>query len=79
MNRLLIVLLFLFVLAGPGWAQQSSEDMQVAEEPEATPEEEEPEFDESGLDEQGFEDQDDDFDPTEQIPTDQSIEFPTDI
>jgi hypothetical protein len=37
------------------------------------------EFDEAGLDEQGFADEDDDFRPSEVIPTDQSIEFPTDI
>jgi len=43
-------------------------------------EEEEPEeFDEAGLDEQGFSNEDDDFRPSEVIPTDQSIEFPTDI
>lgn len=37
------------------------------------------EFDEAGLDDQGFADEDDDFRPSEVIPTDQSIEFPTDI
>ena len=37
------------------------------------------EFDEAGLDDQGFSDEDDDFRPSEVIPTDQSIEFPTDI
>jgi len=37
------------------------------------------EIDEAGLDEQGFSDEDDDFRPSEVIPTDQSIEFPTDI
>ena len=37
-------------------------------------------IDESGLDVQGFESSDDDdFVPTEDIPTDQSIPFPTDI
>jgi len=43
------------------------------------PYEPEPDFDDTGLDEQGFADEDDDFDPTEEIPSDQSIEFPTDI
>jgi len=42
-------------------------------------EEEVEEFDEAGLDEQGFSNEDDDFRPSEVIPTDQSIEFPTDI
>ena len=37
------------------------------------------EFDEAGLDEQGFTDEDDEFRPSEVIPTDQSIDFPTDI
>ena len=36
-------------------------------------------IDETGLDEQGFTDEDDDFNPTEEIPADQSIDFPTDI
>lgn len=48
-------------------------------EPESGPEEEAEEFDETGLDEQGFSNEDDDFRPSEVIPTDQSIEFPTDI
>ena len=47
--------------------------------PEEEPEEEPVDFDETGLDEQGFADEDDDFDPTETIPTDQSIDFPVDI
>ena len=46
---------------------------------EAEAEAETEEFDETGLDEQGFSDEDDDFRPSEVIPTDQSIEFPTDI
>lgn len=80
MYRVLLLLLSMFLLAGPGWAQQNDEELQVAEEPEETPDEDDaPEFDETGLDDQGFEDLDDDFSPTEQIPTDQSIEFPTDI
>ena len=37
------------------------------------------EFDEAGLDEQGFTDADDDFRPSEDIPADQSIPFPSDI
>ena len=48
-------------------------------EPEPEPEEERIEFDETGLDEQGFSNEDDDFAPSEDIPTDQSIEFPADI
>jgi hypothetical protein len=48
-------------------------------EAEAKAEAEAEEFDEAGLDDQGFADEDDDFRPSEVIPTDQSIEFPTDI
>ena len=35
--------------------------------------------DDSDLDEQGYENQDDDFKPSEDIPADQSVAFPTDI
>jgi hypothetical protein len=48
-------------------------------EPEEEPQEELVDFDETGLDDQGFADEDDDFDPSEAIPTDQSIDFPADI
>jgi hypothetical protein len=48
-------------------------------EPEPEPEEEPVEIDETGLDEQGFSNEDDDFAPSEDIPTDQSIDFPADI
>ena len=37
------------------------------------------EADDSDLDEQVYEDRDDDFRPSEEIPADQSIPFPTDI
>ena len=55
------------------------EDNEAAAETEPEPEEERIEFDETGLDEQGFSNEDDDFAPSEDIPTDQSIEFPADI
>jgi len=81
------------LIAGPVWAQQSDEQVDGAEvapdaelaadetdvDAEAKAEAEAEEFDETGLDEQGFADEDDDFRPSEVIPTDQSIEFPTDI
>lgn len=67
-------------LAMPGWAQEADGE---PDEPDAANETEEPqleeEVDESGLDEQGFTDEDDDFRPSEDIPADQSIPFPTDI
>jgi hypothetical protein len=55
------------------------EENEAAAETEPEPEEERIEFDETGLDEQGFSNEDDDFAPSEDIPTDQSIEFPADI
>jgi len=68
----LIVSLFLFV---PVWAQEEGAEPDETE----TPEPQAEEIDESGLDEQGFTDEDDDFRPSEDIPADQSIPFPTDI
>jgi len=54
-------------------------DTEADADAEAEAEVETEEFDEAGLDEQGFSDEDDDFRPSEVIPTDQSIDFPTDI
>ena len=94
MYRLWIFLMFGLFCAAPVWAQEAAEELEAAleeqleeleepeepEEPEELDEPEEPEvIDETGLDEQGFTDEDDDFNPTEEIPTDQSIDFPTDI
>ena len=81
----LIVSSFLFV---PVWAQEEYAEPDETETPEPqveeideteTPEPQAEEIDESGLDEQGFTDEDDDFRPSEDIPADQSIPFPTDI
>ena len=90
MKHFLCCLLLGFVLAVPAWSQQSDDDANATDNPldadaqsvdgveesEAVAEEE---IDETGLDEQGFDNRDDDFRPTEEIPTDQSIPFPTDI
>ena len=93
MNRLLTIFLLCALLSVSAWSQEAEEalpdglpeEAEVIEaevtEADEVPEEPEPdpEFDETGLDEQGFANEDDDFDPSEKIPTDQSIEFPTDI
>ena len=95
MYRFLLTLILGVFIAGPAWAQQADEQVDGAEvaedadlatdevtdetEVDAEAEVEAEEFDEAGLDEQGFSDEDDDFRPSEVIPTDQSIEFPTDI
>ena len=90
MYRLILIPLLSTLLAAPAWPQDSEDEPGLEEtagedvvaetdvepEPEAEPE---PDFDDTGLDEQGFADDDDDFDPSEDIPSDQSIEFPTDI
>ena len=59
----------------PAWAQEEDAEPDATEIPEPEAEE----IDETGLDEQGFTDDDDDFRPSEEIPADQSIPFPTDI
>ena len=83
--RNLLILIVGFVLASAAVAQDAATDPEQADDtPAVEPATEEtvaddPEFDETGLDEQGFANEDDDFDPTEDIPTDQSIDFPADI
>ena len=90
--RTLVALLLLVLLSGPALAQDAEEpsaEPETATDSEADAdadpdsgtdaEEEIPEFDEAGLDEQGFSNEDDDFNPSEDIPADQSIEFPADI
>lgn len=89
MTRFLPALILGVSIAGPAWAQQTDEQVdgaEVAEDADLVTDEatdeteaETEEFDEAGLDEQGFSDEDDDFRPSEIIPTDQSIDFPTDI
>ena len=87
MRTILLLLLSAF-LAAPAWAQDADDETAEATtadvadteaEEESEEAEEAPEFDESGLDEQGFSNEDGDFDPSEDIPADQSIEFPADI
>jgi hypothetical protein len=76
---LLVGLLFaLSVRAQDADADADSEQTENTEEIEEADVEDE-EIDESNLDEQGFTDVDDDFRPSEDIPADQSIPFPTDI
>jgi hypothetical protein len=83
---LLIIIFVLSALPGPAMAQEDSES--VAEEaeqdeldsqPEVEAAEEEPE-EEIVVDDEFYQDADDeDFRPSEDIPADQSIAFPTDI
>lgn len=81
MQRLLFLLLVGFLFALPVRAQDADTDPEQTEDTEEIEESqvEEEEIDETNLDDQGFTDVDDDFRPSEDIPADQSIPFPTDI
>ena len=87
MYRYLPALIIGSCLAMCAWAQDETAGdpasetttAQTGEESEADRAEETPEPDDSDLDEQIYQDTDDDFRPSEEIPADQSIAFPTDI
>lgn len=82
MRHKLIAAMAFALLVSVAAAQESDSDPREedATTEETDAEEESELIDESGLDAQGFEaSDDDDFVPTEDIPTDQSIPFPTDI
>jgi hypothetical protein len=68
-HRFLIALLLGTILAAASWAQDADTDEGAEVE----------DVDDSDLDEQTYSDADDDFRPSEDIPADQSIAFPTDI
>jgi hypothetical protein len=83
--RFLYLLIVSWFFAAPAWAQGPADEADETQATEVDTEEidtaevEAVEIDETGLDEQGFSDEDDDFRPSEDIPADQSIAFPTDI
>lgn len=91
--RTLLAALLLLAVSVPAAGQETDEPGgdSVAEEPAAVDEEADadggpPEnleeiydFEISDLDEQTYEEEDDDFVPTEEIPADEPIPFPTDI
>jgi len=82
MSRLsiLIALILALSLWQPAVGQVEDEEAESGvEEPEQVADEEEPEIDDSDLDEQTYEEDDDDFIPTEEIPADEPIPFPTNI
>ena len=77
---ILIALILALSLWQPAVGQvEDAEAESGLEEPEQVAEEEEPEIDDSDLDEQTYEEDDDDFIPTEEIPADEPIPFPTNI
>jgi hypothetical protein len=86
--KFLIVILLALFLPDSAWAQEegdSTEDQvedQVegqAEAPDAAAVDDEEDVDDSDLDEQTYEEDDDDFIPTEEIPADEPIPFPSNI
>lgn len=91
MPKSLLILLLALFLAGPVWPQETgsgsvsgeppeseiAESVTEAEEPEQSDEADE--IDDSDLDEQTYEEDEDDFVPTEEIPVDQPIPFPSNI
>jgi hypothetical protein len=80
-QKLLLMLLIAALFAPPVRAQDADTEAEQTEDTEEIEElqDEEEEIDETNLDDQGFTDLDDDFRPSEEIPSDQSIPFPTDI
>jgi len=79
-----ITILLAFFLAGSAWAQEEEDSTAVqtedrAEAPEAAAAVDEEEIDDSDLDEQTYEEDDDEFIPTEEIPADEPIPFPSNI
>ena len=82
MHHILIALFLGTFLAAASWAQDTDSDEADETENtqvEANEDEDAEDIDDSDLDEQTYSDADDDFRPSEDIPADQSIAFPTDI
>jgi hypothetical protein len=90
MPKYLITLCLLVFLASPAWTQDEeaageTADTEETEAEDATLEEavedpeEEEDVDDSDLDEQTYEEDDDGFIPTEEIPADEPIPFPSNI
>jgi hypothetical protein len=79
-TRIISMLLLAAILALPVQAQDADVEAEQTEDTEEVDEsQDEGDIDATDLDDQGFTDTDDDFRPSEDISTDQSISFPTDI
>ena len=87
MHRFSLMILLSIMVALSAWAQDEAdsgtkelEQTESETEPEAEPEAEPEEPEEPAVDDEFYQDVDDeDFRPTEDVPADQSIAFPTDI
>ena len=81
MHRFLLMILLISMFAVAAWAQEDP-DAEIDEtvQPETEDEAEAEEQDENLVDDEYYQDVDDkDFRPSEDVPADQSIAFPTDI
>jgi hypothetical protein len=86
MSKYLFSLLMLAFLAVPSWSQEEAEQGDSVEETETADSAESLEavtedevVDDADLDAQTYEEDDDDFVPTEEIPADEPIPFPSNI
>ena len=93
MTRIILVLLTALFFSAPSWGQESQSAEPGTADPESAEAAKQETADQdsgetaaseedplAGLDEPGYDDEDeDDFVPTEEIPYDQDIPFPTDI
>jgi len=81
MPKFLISLILTAFFVSPSWAQdeQSASDADAASPAVAEDESPDEVLDDEDLDEQVYEDDDDDFVPTEEIPADEPIPFPSNI
>jgi len=86
MSKSLITLLLALFLSGPAWPQEDASGSEAVEPETAAAEPSgaaddivDPDFDDADLDEQTYEEDDDDFVPSEEIPADEPIPFPSNI
>ena len=84
MKRYVLAILLGMSLSVAAWPQDAGQDTTGVTDTSAQPQGDDQKGqadakDDSDLDEQGYQNQDDDFKPSEDIPADQSVAFPTDI
>ncbi len=86
MPKSLIILLLTLFLSGPAWPQEDAfgnlsgePEASEAEQTDDADEIDDSDLDDSDLDEQTYEEDEDDFVPSEEIPADQPIPFPSNI
>jgi len=81
MTKALTILLLVFFLACSAWAQEepSGGEADQPQAGEAEQVDDSSEIDDSDLDEQSYDEDEDDFVPSEEIPADEPIPFPSNI